>query len=78
METFALINGNNLEGKKMTYSEWQQQNTNYVLIDDEGDIIARVALPSFHALDAREYLMGTMAAATRTRWSEATDYNFEG
>lgn len=62
----------------MSYSEWQEQNTSYVLLDDSGDIIAQVKLPSFHRLHDREYLMGTMAAATRTRWSESTEYNFEG
>jgi hypothetical protein len=78
VETFTLINGNNLEGKTMTYSEWQQQNTDYVLLDDNGDIHAEVSLPNTYTLDSREGIMGTMAAATRTRWSEATDYNFEG
>tara|TARA_Y100000004_G_scaffold182647_1_gene229627 strand:+ start:308 stop:496 length:189 start_codon:yes stop_codon:yes gene_type:complete len=62
----------------MTYSEWQEQNTNYMLIDDNGDIYAEVSLRNIYSLDAREGIMGTMAAATRTRWSEATDYNFEG
>jgi len=62
----------------MTYSEWQEQNTHYVLIDDNGDIYAEVSLPNIYTLDSREGIMGTMAAATRTRWSEATDYNFEG
>lgn len=62
----------------MSYSEWQEQNTHYVLIDDNGDIYAEVSLPNTYTLDSREGIMGTMAAATRTRWSEATEYNFEG
>ncbi len=62
----------------MTYSEWQQHNTDYVLLDENGDIYAEVSLPNIYTLDSREGIMGTMAAATRTRWSEATEYNFEG
>ena len=56
---------------------WQEQNIHYVLIDDEGDIEAEVSLPNSYTLFARESIMGTMAAATYTRWSEATEYNFE-
>lgn len=62
----------------MTYSEWQQHNTDYVLLDENGDIYAEVSLPNIYTLDSREGIMGTMAAATRTKWSEATEYNFEG
>ena len=45
----------------MTYSEWQQQNTDYVLLDDNGDIYAEVSLPNTYTLDSREGIMGTMA-----------------
>ena len=62
----------------MTYSEWKEQNVDYVLIDDEGDIYAEVTLPNTYTLGAREIIIGTMAKATYTKWSEATEYNFEG
>ena len=62
----------------MTYLEWKEQNVDYVLIDDEGDIYAQVSLPNTYTLDSREGVIGAMAAATRTKWSEATEYNFEG
>jgi len=62
----------------MAYLEWKEQNVDYVLIDDEGDIYAQVSLPNTYTLEAREAIMGTMAASTYTKWSEATEYNFEG
>lgn len=62
----------------MTYLEWKEQNVDYVLIDDEGDIYAQVALPNTYTLEAREEIIGTMAKATYTKWSEATEYNYEG
>ena len=62
----------------MTYLEWKEQNVDYVLINDEGDIYAQVSLPNTYTLDSREAIMGTMAASTYTKWSEATEYNFEG
>ena len=62
----------------MTYLEWKEHNVHYVLLDDEGDIYAEVTLPNTYTLEAREAILGTMAASTCTKWSEATDYNFEG
>jgi len=62
----------------MTHLEWKEQNVHYVLLNDDGDIYAEVTLPNIYTLDSREGVMGTMAAATRTKWSEATEYNFEG
>ena len=62
----------------MTYREWLEQNTDYVLLNDDGDIYAEVTLPNTYTLDAREGIMGAMAASTYTRWSEATEYNHEG
>lgn len=62
----------------MTYLEWKEHNVHYVLIDDDGDMYAEVTLPNTYTLDSREGVMGTMAAATRTKWSEATEYNYEG
>lgn len=61
----------------MTYSEWQKHNVDYVLLNDDGDIYAEVTLPNTYTLAAREAIMGTMAASTYTKWSEATEYNFE-
>jgi len=66
------------ERDDMTYLEWQEHNVHYVLIDDDGDIYAEVSLPNTYTLEAREAIMGTMAASTYTKWSEATEYNFEG
>jgi len=48
-----------------------------VLINDDGDEIAEIALPNIFTLDGREAMMGTLAAATRSKWSEATEYTFE-
>ena len=62
----------------MAYLEWKEHNVHYVLIDDDGDMYAEVTLPNTYTLDSREGVMGTMAAATRTKWSEATEYNYEG
>ena len=62
----------------MTYLEWKEHNVHYVLLDDEGDIYAEVTLPNTYTLEAREEIIDTMAKATYTKWSEATDYNFEG
>ena len=62
----------------MTYLEWKEQNVHYVLIDDDGDIYAAVTLPNNYTLGAREAIIGAMAASTYTKWSEATEYNFEG
>lgn len=62
----------------MTYLEWLEANVDYVLLDDDGDVYAWVTLPNTYTLDAREGIMGSMAAITYTRWSEATDYNHEG
>ena len=62
----------------MTYLEWKEQNVDYVLIDDEGDIYAQVSLPNTYTLEAREEIISTMAKATYTKWSEATEYNYEG
>ena len=61
----------------MDYLKWKEHNVDYVLIDDEGDEIAEVSLPNIFTLDGREAMMGTLAAATRSKWSEATEYNFE-
>jgi len=57
---------------------WREQNNDYVLLDDNGDIYAEVTLPNTYTLEAREAIMGTMAASTYTKWSEATEYNYEG
>jgi hypothetical protein len=62
----------------MDYLEWKEYNVHYVLIDNDGDEIAEVSLPNIFTLDGREAMMGTLAAATRSKWSEATEYNFEG
>ena len=62
----------------MTNLEWKERNVHYVLIDGEGDIYAEVTLPNTYTLGTREIIMGTMAASTYTKWSEATEYNFEG
>jgi hypothetical protein len=61
----------------MTYSEWREANVHYVLVDDEGDVYAEVCLPN-HTLEKREGIIGAMAASSRTRWTEATQYNHEG
>ena len=62
----------------MSYSEWLESNTAYVLVDEEGDIIAKVSLEHLGHLSERELLMGTLAQATNSKWSEAGEYNFEG
>ena len=62
----------------MSYTEFLNNNIDYVLLDDDGDIYAEVRLPNTYTRDAREAIMGTLAAGTYTRWSEATEYNFKG
>lgn len=62
----------------MTYSEWLEANRDYVLLTSEGAILAKVCLDHVDGLTEREYLMGTLAQATKSKWSEAGDYNFEG
>ena len=62
----------------MTYSEWLEANTKYVLLDEEGYILAKVALDHLGNLSEREAFMGTLAQATGSKWSEASEYNFEG
>lgn len=62
----------------MTFTEFLNNNIDYVLLDDDGDIYAEVRLPNTYTLDAREAIMGKMAAGTYTKWSEATEYKFEG
>jgi hypothetical protein len=62
----------------MTYSEFLNNNIDYVLLDDYDDIYAEIRLPNTYTLEAREAIMGTLAASTYTKWSEATEYKFEG
>ena len=62
----------------MTYSEWKERNVYYLLINDDCSTYAEVTLPNTYTLEAREAIMGAMAKATYTKWSEATEYNFEG
>lgn len=60
----------------MPYLEWKEQNVHYVLLNDDGDMYAEVSLPNTYTLEAREAIMGTMAASTYTKWSEATEYAY--
>jgi hypothetical protein len=60
----------------MTCLEWKEHNVHYVLLNDNGDIYAEVTLPNTYTLEAREAIMGTMAASTYTKWSEATEYDY--
>jgi hypothetical protein len=62
----------------MSYTEFLNKNVDYVLLTDNGDIYAEVRLPNTYTLRAREAIMGTLAAGTYTKWSEATEYKFEG
>ena len=62
----------------MTYTEFLNKNIYYVLLDDDGDIYAEVSLPNTYTLEAREAIMGTLARCTNTKWSVATEYNWEG
>ena len=55
---------------------WREQNNDYVLLDDNGDIYAEVTLPNTYTLVAREEIISTMAQATDTKWSEATEYDY--
>ena len=57
---------------------WREQNNDYVLLDDNGNIYAEVTLPNTYTLEAREEIISTMAKATYTKWSEATEYVYEG
>jgi len=62
----------------MTYIEWLEANRDYVLLDSEGDILARVSLENMDDLAARESFMATLTLANGSKWSEASEYNFEG
>ena len=62
----------------MTLTEFLNENVDYLLLDDNGDVYAEIRLPNTYTLDARESIMGALAASTYTRWTEATEYKFEG
>lgn len=62
----------------MTLTEFLEKNIDYVLLDNDGDIYADVRLPNTYTLEAREEIMGTLARCTNTKWTEATEYKWEG
>jgi hypothetical protein len=62
----------------MTLTEFLNENVDYLLLDDNGDVYAEVRLPNTYTLDARESIMGALAASTYTRWTESTEYKTEG
>jgi len=55
---------------------WREQNNDYLLLNENGDIYAEVTLPNTYTLEAREEIMSTMAKTTYTKWSEATEYDY--
>ena len=57
---------------------WREQNNDYVLLDDNGDIYAEITLPNTYTLLDRETIIDAMSQATGTKWSEATEYVYEG
>ena len=62
----------------MTLTEFLDKNIDYLLLDDNGDVYAEIRLPNTYTRDARESIMGALAASTYTKWTEATEYKFEG
>lgn len=62
----------------MTFTEFLDANIDYLLLDDNNDVYAEIRLPNTYTLEAREAIMGALAASTYTKWTEATEYNFEG
>ena len=55
---------------------WREQNNEYVLMYDNGDIYAEITLPNTYTLEGREEILNIMAKATNTKWSEATEYDY--
>ena len=62
----------------MTFTEFLEENIYYLLLEENGDIYAEVSLPNTYTLEGREEIMNTLARCTNTKWSEATEYRFEG
>ena len=62
----------------MTYSEWREANTHYLLVEDNGDIHAEVRLADFMPLERREAFMSRLARESLLKWTEAAEYTFEG
>ena len=60
----------------MTYQEWVEANTYYLLVDDDGDIYAEIKLADFMSLERREAFMSRLARESLLKWTEATEYNF--
>ena len=58
----------------MTYKEWQEFNTNYLLIGNNNEITGQINFPSSVPLNVRENIMMQMASLLHLKWSEATDY----